>query len=148
MEIKQTVSFSLSNISVSYRNLLEKLMDEIGLHGGQVYVLNELWEHDGQSQAEIMKRLAVSAPTITKMISSLVSASFIQTKKCKNDARLTRVYLTKKGKVIQPLVMTQWAKLEEIALKDFSDAEKVLVSLLLEKLKINFSSGYFTKFGL
>ena len=140
MEIKQTVSFSLSNISVSYRNLLEKLMDEIGLHGGQVYVLNELWEHDGQSQAEIMKSLAVSAPTITKMISSLVSASFIQTKKCKNDARLTRVYLTKKGKVIQPLVLAQWAKLEEIALKNFSDTEKVLVSLLLEKLKNNFSS--------
>ena len=140
MELKQTVSFSLSNISVSYRNLLEKLMDEIGLHGGQVYVLNELWEHDGQSQAEIMKSLAVSAPTITKMISSLVRASFIQTKKCKNDARLTRVYLTKKGRVIQPLVWAQWAKLEEIALKNFSDTEKVLVLLLLEKLKNNFSS--------
>ena len=140
MEIRQTISFSLSKISVTYRNLLEKLMDEIGLHGGQVFVLNELWETDGQSQAEIMKSLAVSAPTITKMISSLVSASFIQTKKCKNDARLTRVYLTKKGKIIQPLVMAQWAKLEEIALKDFSDTEKVLVSLLLEKLKNNFSS--------
>ena len=140
MKLKQTVSFSLSNISVSYRNLLEKLMDEIGLHGGQVYVLNELWETDGQSQAEIMKSLAVSAPTITKMISSLVSASFIQTKKCKNDARLTRVYLTKKGRVIQPLVLAQWAKLEEIALKNFSDTEKVLVLLLLEKLKNNFSS--------
>ena len=97
MEIRQTISFSLSKISVTYRNLLEKLMDEIGLHGGQVFVLNELWETDGQSQAEIMKSLAVSAPTITKMINSLVSASFIQTKKCKNDARLTRVYLTKKG---------------------------------------------------
>ena len=140
MEIKQTVSFSLSNISVSYRNLLEKLMDEIGLHGGQVYILNELWENDGLSQADIMKSLAVSAPTITKMISSLVSASFVQTKKCKNDTRLTRVYLTKKGKVIQPLVLAQWAKLEDIALKNFSDTEKVLVSLLLEKLKNNFSS--------
>ena len=139
MEIKQTVSFSLSSISVSYRNLLESLMDEIGLHGGQVFVLNELWENDGQSQADIMKSLGVSAPTITKMISSLVSSSFIQTKKCKNDARITRVYLTKKGKVIEPLVLSQWAKLEEIALKDFSDTEKVLVSLLLEKLKTNFS---------
>ena len=140
MEIKQTISFSLSNISVYYRNLLEKLMDEIGLHAGQVYILNELWARDGQSQAEIMKTLGVSAPTITKMIASLINSSFIQTKKCKNDARTTRVYLTKKGKVIQPLVIAQWEKLEEIALKGFSDTEKVLVSLLLEKLKNNFSS--------
>ena len=139
MEIKQTISFSLSNISVSFRNSLESLMDEIGLHGGQVYILNELWESDGQSQADIMKSLGVSAPTITKMISSLVSSSFIQTKKCKNDGRITRVYLTKKGKVIEPLVLSQWVKIEEIALKDFSDTEKVLVSLLLEKLKTNFS---------
>jgi MarR family transcriptional regulator, organic hydroperoxide resistance regulator len=138
MEIKQTISFSLSNISVTYRNLLESLMDEIGLHGSQVYVLNELWVTDGQSQADIMKSLGVSAPTITKMISSLVSSSFIQTKKCQNDARITRVYLTKKGKVIQPLVLSQWGKLEEIALKDFNDTEKVLLPLLLEKLKNNF----------
>ena len=139
MKIKQTISFSLSNISVSYRNILEKMMDEIGLHGGQVYVLNELWENDGQSQAAIMKSLGVSAPTVTKMINSLLQAAFIQTRKCKNDARTTRVYLTKKGKIIQPLVLAQWEKLEEIALKDFSDTEKVLVSLLLEKLKNNFS---------
>ena len=140
MKIKQTISFSLSNISVFYRNILEKLMDEIGLHGGQVYILNELWEADGISQADIMKSLGVSAPTITKMISSLVNSSFIQTKKCKNDARITRVYLTKKGKVIEPLVIAQWEKLEEIALKDFSDTEKVLIALLLEKLKNNFTS--------
>lgn len=113
-------------------------MDEIGLHGGQVYVLNELWDKDGQSQAEIMKTLGVSAPTITKMINSLVNSSFIQTRRCKNDARMTRVYLTKKGKVIQPLVISQWEKLEETALKDFSDTEKVLLPLLLEKLKNNF----------
>jgi DNA-binding MarR family transcriptional regulator len=137
MEIKQTVSFVLSNISVLHRNKLEKLMDEIGLHASQVYVLNELWELDGQSQADIMKHLGVSAPTVTKMIGSLTNSSFIQTKKCKNDARLTRVFLTKKGKVIRPLVMAQMEKLEEIALKNFSDTEKILVPLLLEKLKNN-----------
>lgn len=114
-------------------------MDEIGLHGGQVNVLNELWQNDGQSQAEIMKSLGVSAPTITKMISSLVNSSFIQTKKCKNDARITRVYLTKKGRVIEPLVLAQWEKLEQLALTNFSDTEKVLVVMLLEKLKTNFS---------
>ena len=140
MNIKETISFTLSNISVLYRNKLESLMDEIGLHGGQVNVLSELWQTDGLSQADIMKSIGVSAPTITKMINSLVNSSFIQTKKCKNDARITRVYLTKKGRVIEPLVIAQWQKLEEIALKDFSDTEKVLVSLLLEKLKTNFSS--------
>ena len=138
MEIKQTISFVLSNISISYKNKLEKLMDEIGLHAGQVYVLNELWDTDGLSQAEIIKRLGVSAPTITKMITSLANSSFVQTKKCKNDTRVTRVYLTKKGRVIQPLVVLQWEKLENTALVNFDEDEVAAASMLLKKLRSNF----------
>src|SRR5690349_3765689 len=99
MNLKHSFSYLFLGASGTYRNALERLMDEIGLHAGQVLVLAELWEKDGQSQAELAKRLTVSAPTVTKMITSLAYSDFVETRKGTDDARLTRVFLTKKGKV-------------------------------------------------
>lgn len=137
MQLQHTFGFSLSQISTGHRNTLEKLMNEIGLHYSQISVLNELWDTEGRSQAELVRALKVSAPTINKMINSLSKSNFVQCKKCKKDSRMVRVYLTKKGKDIRTQVREQWQKLEEIILQDFSEAEKMLFSLLLEKLKKN-----------
>lgn len=137
MQIQHTFGFSLSQISNGHRSLLEKLMNEIGLHYSQITVLNELWDIDGQSQAELARALKVSAPTINKMVNSLSKSSFIQCRKCRKDSRMVRVFLTKKGKDIRPQVREQWQKLEAIILQDFSETEKMLFSLLLEKLKNN-----------
>jgi len=138
MDIKQSFTFAFAAASVAHRNLLERLMDEIGLHAGQVFVLNELWETDGQSQAELAKRLGVSAPTITKMVTSLAYSSFVETRKTLEDGRLSRVYLTKKGKVIRPLVMAQWEKLERIVLTGFSNDENAVLLSFVDRLQENF----------
>lgn len=137
MQIYLTIGFSLSQIAVSHRNLVEKLMSEIGLHHGQITILNALWQMDGQSQSELATALKVSAPTVNKMIASLSKSEFVQTKKCRKDARSVRVFLTKKGQEIRLQVVEQWMKSEEILLKDFSETEKMLFSLQLEKLKKN-----------
>ena len=137
MQLQHTFGFSLSQISTGHRNTLEKLMNEIGLHYSQTSILNELWDTDGQTQSELARALKVSAPTINKMINSLSKSNFIQCKKCKNDSRMIRVSLTKKGKEIRSQVREQWQKLEAIILQDFSETEKMLFSLLLEKLKKN-----------
>lgn len=137
MQIQLSFGFSLSQIAVSYRNILEKMMNDVGLHNSQISILSELWNVDGQSQADLMRALKVSAPTINKMIISLKKSNFVQCRKCKTDSRLRRVYLTKKGKEIRPQVHEQWQKLEQILLKDFSEAEKMLFLLLFEKLKKN-----------
>lgn len=138
MQIQHTVSFSLSQSLLLFRNCLEKLLAETNLHSGQIFIINELWNNDGQSQAELGRALKLSAPTVNKMIKSLVSSSFVISRKCKKDSRLMRVFLTRKGKEIQPRVLAQWTKLEESTLRDFSDTEKMLFSLLIEKLKKNF----------
>lgn len=137
MQIQHSFGYFLSQISVGYRNRLEKLMSEIGLHYSQISILNELWDEDGQSQADLGKALKLSAPTINKMVNSLSKSHFVNCRKCKKDSRMMRVYLTKKGKEIRSDAKTQWQKLEEILLKDFSETEKMLFSLLVEKLKNN-----------
>jgi len=133
--MKDSLSFLLTEITNSYRINLEKLMCEIGLHAGQVFVLNSLWETDGQSQADLVRNLQVSPPTINNMVVRMAKAGFVELKKCGNDGRLMRVHLTEKGLQIKPKVEEQWQKLEETTFSELSEAERMMVSLLLKKIK-------------
>lgn len=110
-------------------------MCEIGLHAGQVFVLNSLWETDGQSQAELVRSLQVSPPTINNMVARMAESGFVELKKCGKDGRLMRVYLTEKGSQIKPGVEEQWLKLEESMFSELSEAERFMLSLLLKKIK-------------
>lgn len=133
--MKDSISYSFNQIANVFWINLEKIMSDIGLHAGQVFVLNSLWEIDGQSQAELVRSLQVSPPTIYNMIVRLVDAGFVETRKCEKDARLIRVYLTEKGSEIKPKFEEQWLKLEEKMFSEFSETERLMFSLLLKKIK-------------
>lgn len=127
----------LSRLTVGYRITSEKLMREIGLHAGQAQILSVLWKEDGLSQAEIVRELCISPPTVNSLVAKLNKSKFVTTKKCPRDKRLMRVHLTKKGKNIREKVEKQMKKLKNIVLSDFSDTEQVLVAMLLEKIRSN-----------
>jgi DNA-binding MarR family transcriptional regulator len=130
-----SLSFLFTQITNIYRINLEKSMCEVGLHAGQVFVLNSLWENDGQSQADLVRNLQVSPPTINNMVVRMAEAGFVELKKCEKDARLMRVQLTEKGLQIKPKVAEQWLKLEESVFSELSEAERMMLSLLLKKIK-------------
>lgn len=133
--MNETLSLLLTQVTNIYRTNLEKLMNEIGLHSGQVFVLNSLWEADGQSQAELVRSLQVTAPTINNMVSRMANAGLVELKKCETDARLMRVFLTEKGTQLKARVEEKWLKLEEIMFSELSETEKMMFSLLLKKIK-------------
>ncbi len=135
MVIKDSISYLLIQIANEHRVNLEKLMREIGLHSGQVLVLESLWETDNQSQAELVRNLSVTPPTIYNLVTRLAKAKFVEIKKCKSDGRLMRVSLLPKGLEIKPLVEVQWEKLENSILSNLSEAERIMFSLLLKKTK-------------
>lgn len=132
--MKDSLSYLFSQVTNNHRMNLEKLMCEIGLHGGQVFVLNSLWENDGQSQADLVRNLKVSPPTINNMVVRLSNSGFVELKKCGKDGRLMRVHLTEKGSQIKPKVEEQWLKLEESMFSELSETEKLMFSLLLKKI--------------
>ena len=105
----------LTKLAIAHRIANEKAMNKIGLHAGQVQILCSLWEKDGQSQAELVRDLCVSPPTINKMVSRLTEEKFVRRKKCPKDQRLSRVYLTKKGQEIRESANTEWKTLEKEA---------------------------------
>ena len=139
--MQNQINTILSKLTISYRMMNEKLMSEIGLHAGQAQVLATLWARNGVSQADIVRELNISPPTVNSLVTKLRKAKFVKIKNCPKDKRLMRVYLTAKGSDIRNKAYEQWDKLETLILKDFSDTEKVLVLMLLEKTKNNLQTN-------
>lgn len=140
MNIENTITHVLTQISISYRTNLEKAMNKIGLHSGQVFVLIELWKKDGLSQIDLVKNLTLAAPTINKMVRNLMSEDFVECRKCSADGRIIQVFLTQKGRDIQSAVAAQWETIEAESYSNLTDTEKLVLFQLLQKLKENTSA--------
>jgi DNA-binding MarR family transcriptional regulator len=140
MKITETVSYTLSRVGTAFRNSLERKMNQIGLHGGQVFILMELWKRDGQRQVDLAAKIGVTTPTINKMVLGLIQSGLVERTRLENDARSTRIFLTSNGSGIQESVESQWHELEEETVSGLTEAERLILYELLTKMK-NLYSG-------
>lgn len=137
MNFENDLIFSVTQFTNSFRDTLDKHLSEIELYGGQVYILIFLWEQNGQTQIALARKLNLSPPTIHKMVKSLSKNDFVESRKCGDDARQTRVYLTKKGVDIRLFVEQQWEKVEEKVFAPLTETEKLIYGQILNKLNEN-----------
>ena len=137
MDFENSVTYILTQLAIAYRSYLERSMNEIGLHSGQIFVLISLWKNDGQSQIDLVKNLDLTAPTVNKMVKSLTVGGFTECRKCPSDGRMMRVFLTAKGVQCQSLVAEQWSRLESQSYSNLTETEKLVLSQLFVKLREN-----------
>lgn len=140
MKIEGTVSFMLSRVTTAFRNSLERSMTGVGLHSGQVFILLELWKRDGQRQVDLAARLGVTTPTINKMLLGLIDSGLVRRLRLENDNRATRIFLTEAGSSLKEPVEAQWHELEENTVAGLTEAERLIIFELLNKMK-NLYSG-------
>lgn len=135
-----SLTYLFSAFNTKFRDTFEKQMSATGLHSGQVFVLYSLWEIDGQSQAELVKSLNLTAPTIYNMVIKMSALGFIEIRKDENDARIMRVFLTQNGRNIKPQVEIECQKVEENIFGILTETERMMCSLLIKKLLDNILS--------
>ena len=141
IEFEKTLTYLLTPVSNSYWALLEKLMNKINIHSGQVFVLLSLFKEDGQSQIELSKKLKLAPPTVNKMIKNLVKDDFVITKTDDEDGRVLRTFLTQKSFDLRMLIEEQWLKIENQMFSDFTETEKLILFQLFDKLAKNLDCG-------
>ena len=134
MEFRDTVSYLLSRLTTAHRNLLEKSVQEIGLHSGQVFILLELWKHDKQRQVDLAEKLNLAPPTVNKILGGMLEADLVTRERFDNDARSTRIVLTQKGRDVRPLLEEKWADIEQQTVMGLTDTEALILKQLMAKL--------------
>ena len=139
IKFEDTVSYLLAKVTTAFRNSLERHMGEIGLHGGQIFVLFELWKQHGLRQIDIANRLSLSAPTVNKMLRGLIEINLVTRSRMDDDARSTRIFLTDRGADMREDVEAQWLELEENSLSGLTETERLVLFELLGKLRTTYT---------
>lgn len=139
IKFDETVSFLLAKVTTAFRNSLERHMGQIGLHGGQIFVLLELWKADGLRQVDLAGKLDLSAPTINKMMKGLIDVGLVTRSRLEDDARSTRIFLTPLGRSMRAEIEAQWLELEASCLSGLTEAERLILFELLNKLRNGFT---------
>ena len=113
--------------------LIAERFAPLGIHPGQDRLLAELWERDGLSQSELIERLGVQPPTVTGIVQRLERAGIVRREPDPENRRISRVYLTEKGRELERPVWEAHAEVEREFFKNLSADELRELTALLER---------------
>ena len=118
------------------------LLEEIGVYPGQPPMLFILNQEDGLSQKKLANKLKIKPSTITVMLKRMEKANLIVRKKDDKDQRISRVYLTEKGKKVCEDTIKVVKQIEMECFKDFTEEEKETLKSLFLKMKNNLTDAF------
>lgn len=97
------------HLALLHRQMMKKLERELApleLGPGRYLYLFGLYIRDGRKQQELANVIGIDKAAVTRALSRLEQSGYIYRKEDQEDRRATRVYLTQKGRDLQPQLET------------------------------------------
>lgn len=116
------------------------LLESAGLHPGQAPMLIALVRRDGASQKELVEQLKVKPPTVTVMLQRMERAGLVQRRQDQWDQRVTRIFLTDKGRGAVEQLEGISHQIEQETFRGFSPEEILLMKRFLVQIRENLSA--------
>jgi DNA-binding MarR family transcriptional regulator len=138
-QIQDYLGFQLLQVHKAHRARAEAALNKLGLHTGQEMLLLRLWIEEGISQSQLAASMGVESPTATKMLQRMEHAGLIERRPDREDARISRVYLTERGRALERPVLEVWKQLEAQTVAGLSATEQALLRRLLMQVSANLS---------
>lgn len=131
------IGYLMGEISRLNHSRMHTLLAEIGLFRGQPPILHILGEDDGVTQKEIAEKLNLAPATITDTLQRMERAGLLERRTDKEDQRVSRVFITEKGRSTRQEVGNAFKMLEDDLIKGFTLEEKVLLRRFFIQMRKN-----------
>jgi DNA-binding MarR family transcriptional regulator len=113
------------------------LFETIGLYRGQPPLLRLLAQQEGRSQSELAALLGITPATVSKMLERMQKAGFVVRAPDPKDQRVSRVYLTEHGRIVQGQMHGLLATLAQDTFDGFTPEERALLRRFLQQMHAN-----------
>jgi MarR family transcriptional regulator, organic hydroperoxide resistance regulator len=133
----ESINFLLNMICRAQRGKMSEALTEIGLYAGQEMFLWHLWRQDGLTQSQMVERMCVQPPTVSKMLDRLERTGLVERRPDSEDSRISRVYLTEQGHRSQRAVRDVWTDLEQRIAAGLNVEERIVLRRLLLQVHEN-----------
>ncbi len=138
-QIQDYIGFQVLQVHKAHRHHAEAALNKLGLHTGQEMILFQLWIEEGIPQSQLAACMEVEPPTATKMLQRMERAGLIERRPDPEDARVSCVYLTERGRALEQPVLNVWKQLEAQTVAGLSLTEQVLLRRLLLQVSASLS---------
>lgn len=132
----------LARVNRLYSNDLDMLLKKIDLDVARWRVLMMLYQEEVCSVSRLAEHAALRLSTMTKTVQRLQRDGMVNTRSGKEDARVTEVLLTDKGKAALPRVRQIAAKVYQGAFEEFDESQidqlNTMIKRICRNLEISF----------
>jgi MarR family transcriptional regulator, organic hydroperoxide resistance regulator len=125
---------AMARVSRALKASAQAELERHGVHAGQSFILERLWERDGQTTREIADAIGVEGPTVVRAVQRMAAAGLVVRKEHPTDGRLVAIHLTPTGARLRTVLPRVLRAVEEKALADFSSTDRARLLELLERL--------------
>ena len=127
----------LGQVCKRHHGRVRASFEGLGLYRGQSRVLRVLWEQEGLTHSELARSVHVKPATVTKTVQRMEHAGFLERRPDPRDQRMSRVYLTERGREVQDEVQRVWKQIESETFDGFTLAERALLRRFFLQLRDN-----------
>jgi DNA-binding MarR family transcriptional regulator len=132
--ITESLGYLVNRAARSMAHQLARELRPAGIGIGQWAVLLPLWARDGISQAELSRVVAIEPPTMVRTIDRMVRDGLVTRVPDPHDGRLTRIYLTERGRALQDELIPKAIAVNTATLGRLTPTEGRTLQRLLRKL--------------
>ena len=139
--IRDSTGYLLVRICRLRRQRAPAQLEEIGLYGGQQWVLRALWQEDGITQTELAERVCVRPSTATRGLRRMEKAGLIERRPDPTDHRVSRVYITGAGRALRGALEGKWREFDQLTFAGFEEEDLSRMREYLQRMVDNLEDG-------
>ncbi len=132
-----SIGYLFIKICKTRRNRANEMLVKHGIHAGQDVLLYYLSLEDGQTVSQLVTDIHIQHSTISNMINRMVANDLVTKVRDRKDARVSRIFLTLKGKEAVVQLKKVWQILESQTIEGLTEDEIVELKRLLKKVLSN-----------
>ncbi len=141
-EISKSIDRLFVQVVHLHRHRAGMLLRELGLHRGQPRILKLLLQQDGLKQKQIADHLQFKPATVTRMLQRMEKTGFVRKEQDKEDMRVSRIYLTDRGRKVKEDLEQRMVQLEKETFAGFNETEITLLYRFFKQMYYNLAEFY------
>ncbi|MFJ7999220.1 MarR family winged helix-turn-helix transcriptional regulator [Streptomyces sp. NPDC096310] len=114
------LSYAIFQLARVHRGHAAAMLRAMNLHPGQELLLMQLFDRDGQTQAELLERVGLDHSTVSKSLRRMQEAGLLTREPAPHDRRVMVVHLTDAGRALQEPITDMWRTLEQVSVRDLT----------------------------
>lgn len=119
------------------QKVLRSQLQSHNISTAQWYLLRVLWDEEGLSQRQLSDRVATTEPTTQSALLRMEKQGIIVRKKNAKDRRANTIFLTKKGRNLEPALIPYAVEVNKVATLGMTKTEVKTLEKLLHKVRHN-----------